>query len=220
MAVVHLPVRLEGLEPLLEVVAEELNVHRVVFAESAESFGRWHAKPNFKALGPALGPRVKEVAAALAADDGTLASMLARGADVTVPSSGGPVTLDPGDVDLSQDVREGWGVASEGGVTLALDLHLTEELRREGVARELIRAVQDARKTTGLQVSDRIQLGIDAGPAVSAALAAHRDTVASETLAVDLIHGEVEGPSVDTTIDGEQVRISVRRADYASPAGV
>jgi isoleucyl-tRNA synthetase len=217
-AVVHLPGSLEGLEPLLEVVADELNVHRVVLAESAESLGRWHAKPNFKALGPVLGPRVKEVAAVLTADDGTLAGELARGTDVTVPTSGGDVTLGPGEVDLAQDVREGWGVASDGGVTLALDLHLTEELRREGIARELIRAIQDARKATDLQVADRIQLGIDAGPVVSAALAAYRDTVASETLAVDLIHGEVEGPSVDTSIEGEAVRISVRRADYASPA--
>ena len=217
-AVVHLPGSLEGLEPLLELVADELNVHRVVVAESAGSFGRWHAKPNFRALGPALGPRVKEVAVALAADDGSLAGELATGASVVVHTSGGDVTLGPGDVDLSQDVREGWGVASEGGVTLALDLHLTDDLRREGVARELIRAIQEARKAAGLEISDRIQLGVEAGPVVSDALTVHRDGVAGETLAVDVIHGEVEGPAVDTSIDGEPVRISVRRADYASPA--
>ncbi|MGZ8582036.1 MAG: class I tRNA ligase family protein, partial [Actinomycetota bacterium] len=218
-AVVHLPGSLEGLEPLLDLVADELNVHRVVFAESAGSFGRWHAKPNFRALGPTLGPRVKEVAAALAADDGSLAGELAGGASVVVTTSGVDVTLGPDDVDLSQDVREGWGVASEGGITLALDLHLTDELRREGVARELIRAIQEARKAAGLQVTDRIQLGVEAGLVVTDALTAHRDTVAGETLAVDLIHGEVEGPAVETTIDGDTVRISVRRADYASPAG-
>ena len=86
------------------------------------------------------------------------------------------------------------------------------------MARELIRAIQEARKAAGLEVSDRIQLGVDAGPVVTDALAVHRDTVAGETLAVDVIHGEVEGPAVDTSIDGEPVRISVRRADYASPA--
>ena len=79
-AVVHLPGDHGALEPLLEIVAEELNVHRVVFAESADSFGRWHAKPNFKALGPVLGPRVKEVADSLAADDGTLAGAGSPGA--------------------------------------------------------------------------------------------------------------------------------------------
>jgi isoleucyl-tRNA synthetase len=218
-AVVHLPGSFAGLEPLLDVVADELNVRRVVFAESAESFGRWHAKPNFRALGPTLGPRVKEVAAALAGDDGSLAGELARGGAVSVATSQGDVRLGPGDADLSQDVREGWGVASDGGVTVALDLHLTDDLRREGVARELIRAVQDARKAAGFEVADRIQLGVTGGPLVTEALTAHRDTVAGETLAVDVIHGEVEGLAVETEIEGEAVRISVRRAAYASPAG-
>ncbi|MDH4111260.1 MAG: isoleucine--tRNA ligase [Actinomycetota bacterium] len=217
-AVVHLPGSHEGLGPLLDVVADELNVRRVVFAESAASFGRWHAKPNFKALGPRLGARVQEVAAALAADEGDLAGALAAGESISVPSSGGEVSLGPDDVDLSHDVREGWGVASDAGITLALDLHLTDDLRTEGVARELIRAIQDARKAAGLEVADRIQLGVEAGPSVSDAFARHRETVANETLAVDVIHGEVEGPAVEATIDDELVRISVRRADYASPA--
>jgi isoleucyl-tRNA synthetase len=137
---------------------------------------------------------------------------------VTVATSGGEVTLDPGDVDLSQDLREGWGVAGEGGVTLALDLHLTDDLRREGVARELIRAVQEARRGAALEITDRIQLGVEAGPIVTGALLAHRDVVAGETLAVDVIHGEVEGPASVATIEGEPVRISVRRAAFAAPA--
>ena len=95
---------------------------------------------------------------------------------------------------------------------------MTDELRREGVARELIRAIQDARKAAGLEISDRIQLGVEAGPVVTDALIEHRDTVAVETLAVDVIHGEVEGPAVATAIEGGPVRITVRRADYASPA--
>jgi isoleucyl-tRNA synthetase len=217
-AVVHLPGSHEGLEPLMDVVADELNVHRVVFAESAESFGRWHAKPSFRSLGPKLGSRVREVAAALANDDGSLASELARGGAVDVPTSSGDVTLGPDDVELSQDVREGWGVASDGGITLALDLHLTDELRSEGTARELIRAIQEARRSAGLEVTDRIQLGVEAGPAVAGALMSHHDAIAAETLAVDVIHGEVEGPSVEASIDGETVRISVRRAGYAAPA--
>jgi isoleucyl-tRNA synthetase len=216
-AVVHLPGDHGAIGSLLDAIADELNVHRVVFAGSSESFGRWHAKPDFRRLGPTLGSRVKEVASALTDDDGSIAGALARGDAVTVPTSTGDVEIGPDDVDLTQDVREGWGVASDGGITVALDLHLSEELRLEGLARELIRSVQDARKAAGLEVSDRIQLGIDAGPTVSQALAAHRDTVARETLAVDLIHGEVDGPTIDAEIEGEAVRISLRRADYASP---
>jgi isoleucyl-tRNA synthetase len=217
-AVIHLPGDPARLQPLLDVVADELNVHRVVFAGSAEAFGRWRAKPNFKALGPTLGPRVKEVAAALAADDGSLAAELASDGRVAVSTTAGEVTLGPDDVDLAQEVREGWGVASEGGLTVALDLQLTDGLRREGLARELIRAIQEARRDAGLEVADRIQLGVQAGPQVTAALVDHRDTVAGETLAVDVIHGDVDGPTVELSIEGESTRISLRKAAYAAPA--
>src|SRR5207247_2143376 len=99
---------------------------------------------------------VKAVAAELARDDGTLASRLARDEHVTIEVEGEPITLSPEDVDLVQETKEGWGVASEGGLTVALDLEVTRELRLEGLARELIRFVQDARKAAGLEVSDRI----------------------------------------------------------------
>ncbi len=218
-AIVHVPGSHAGVESLLEIVAEELNVHRVVFAESAEGFGRWHAKPNFKALGPVLGPRVKEVAAALAADEGALAGELARGESVAIPTSGGDISLGPGDVDLTQDVREGWGVASEGGITLALDLTITDELRREGVARELIRVVQDARKAAGFDVADRIHLGVQGGPIVRAAIEAHRSVIAGETLAVDVGEPMPDGSVTETSIDGEATRISLRRAIEPGPEG-
>ena len=73
--------------------------------------------------------------------------------EVTVSLPSGDVDLGGDDVDLAQDVREGWGVASDGGLTVALDLDLDDDLRREGVARELVRVIQDARKDAGLEVS-------------------------------------------------------------------
>ena len=159
---------------------------QVVFAESDSSFGRWRAKPNYKVLGPKLGGRVKDVAAALASDDGALAASLARGDGVTLEVRGGPaVSLTPDDVDLAQEVSEGWGVASDGGLTVALDLELTDSLRREGQARELVRAIQDARKAAGLDVSDRIALGVSATGDVAASFDTFRDYVAGETLALE-----------------------------------
>jgi isoleucyl-tRNA synthetase len=218
-AVVHYAGDHAAMGPLLEVIAEELNVQRVVFAESADELGTWRAKPNFRVLGPALGSRVQEVSSELDRDDGSTAAALARGETVTVHLPSGEVTLSPDDVDLTQDVREGWGVASEGGLTVALDLELSDELRREGVARELIRVIQDARKAAGFEVTDRIQLGIVAGPRASEALATHREIIAGETLAVDLILGDVEGSLQEGAVDGEPVRVTVRRADYAAPGG-
>ena len=106
------------------------------------------------------------------------------------------------------------GRAAEGGLTVALELELTQELRREGLARELVRVVQDARRAAGLDVGDRITLGIRADGEVGAALDAHHEYVTAETLAIDLDRGDLAdaGYRVDAEIDGAPVRVSLRRA--------
>jgi isoleucyl-tRNA synthetase len=212
-AIVHTNADHGALDPLLPVIADELNVKRVRFAESTHAFGRWRAKPNFRALGPRLGALVKEVAAGLDADGGDLAGQLAEGESVTLTVGDSEVSLDPTDVDLSQDVLQGWGVASEGGLTVALDLELTDELRREGTARELVRLIQDARKAAGLDVSDRIVLGVEARGLVAEALASFRAVVAAETLAVEVRADGVEGGTrVDATIADVPVGVTILRA--------
>jgi isoleucyl-tRNA synthetase len=205
----------DAIRPLLPLVAEELNVKTVSFAESAEQLGRWRAKPNFKVLGPELGPRVREVAEALSRDDGSLASALAGGERVVIGEAGSAsaVQLGPEDVDLARETLEGWGVAVEGGLTVALELELTDELRSEGLAREIVRVVQEARKVAGLQVSDRIQLGVVTSGAAAAALQAHCEYVAAETLATSLTDVAIpDGFRQELTIDGSPLLITLRRA--------
>jgi isoleucyl-tRNA synthetase len=217
-AVVHFSGDHAELAQVLSLVADELNVKAVAFAEAETSFGRWRAKPNFKALGPKLGQRVKELADLLTSDDGALAAALAAGDDVIIAlGDGSSVSLTPDDVDLTQEVPEGWGVASDGGLTVALDLELTDELRTEGLARELVRVAQDARKAAGLHVSDRIALAMSSTPRVAAALAAYRGQIAAETLAVELTEGEVPGASYRhaVDVDGEPVAITLRIAPAA-----
>jgi len=213
-AAVHVSGDRERLRQLLPLIAEELNVKEVVFAESAEELSSWRAKPNFRTLGPALRTRVKEVAAALAGDDGTAASALARGepAEVALPS--GPLVLQPDDVELVQQSRAGWGSASDGTVTVALDLEPTEALRAEGVVRELVHHAQSLRKASGLEVTDRIVLGVEGEPEVWSALQAQRDLLASEILAVDIRPGPVENQigQAEVRVDGREVRLTIRRA--------
>jgi len=213
-AVVHYPGDHEALLPLLGLVADELNVKRVEFAESAERFGRWRAKPNFKTLGPRLGRRVKDVAAALADDDGAIASRLAHGETISIAVPEGEIALEPADVDLVQDTVEGWGVAGDGSLTVALELELTPDLRREGLAREVVRLVQDARKTAGLDVSDRIVLGLQADGDLAEALRAHADEIAAETLATELYHADLAEATLrhETEIDGSGLTVALRRA--------
>jgi isoleucyl-tRNA synthetase len=212
-AVVHVPGRHEELEDLLDLIADELNVRSVRFAESG-AFGTWRAKPNFRVLGPRLGSTVKDLAAAMARDDGTVAARLAAGETVTIEIGGTAIPVAPTDVDLAQEVMEGWGVASEGGVTVALELEVTRELRLEGIARELVRALQDARKAAGLAISDRIVAGLTVDGEVADALEAHRPLIAAEVLAVDLVSGSIDDATFRQTIDldGTLVGIELKKA--------
>jgi isoleucyl-tRNA synthetase len=216
--VVHLPAGGPAIEELLPIVAEELNVHRVRVATSADALGTWRAKPDYRALGPRLGPRVRALAALLAEDDGTVADRLAAGEPVELTiDDGPPVTIGQDDVALVQEVLTGWGVASDAGITVALELALTPALEAEGLARELVRVVQDARRAAGLDVSDRIVLGLVCDGDLAAARDTHRGFIAGETLAVAL----GEGPVTDATheagaeIDGRPVAVSLRRAEAA-----
>jgi isoleucyl-tRNA synthetase len=212
-AVVHLPSGPGSFDSLRDTVADELNVKVVEIADSAEIFGRWRAKPDFKALGPRLGPRAQVVAAALAADDGTLAARLVDGGSVEISvDDQPPITIGPDDVQLVHDVRSGLGVASEGGVTVALELDVTPELRREGVARELVRMIQDARKAAGLEVTDRIELAVETSGEPAEALDAYREEIAAETLAATVTTGHVEGFRLEGWLDGTPLIVSLRTA--------
>ena len=211
----------DALVPLLDLVADELNVKAVAFAESAEQLGRWRAKPTFRVLGPRLGPKVKEVAAALSRDDGSLAAALARGDSVTLDLGTDSITLGPEDVDLTQETQQGWGVESEAGVTVALDLEPTPELRAEGLAREVVRTVQDARKAAGLDVADRIALGLEATGELAAAVREHIDYIGGETLAVDISPTPV-GDALygsESRIEGMPVMVTLARRDRSRHHG-
>ena len=133
----------------------------------------------------------------------------------TVTVAGEQIELSPDEVIITETPREGWAVAAEAGVTVALDLHLTPELRRAGLAREAIRLIQEARKGSGLEVSDRIVLRYAAtDPETAAALEEHRDLVADEVLAVDYgVDAAEDGASgMPFSDEGIGLRFRLRKA--------
>lgn len=201
-----------ALTPLLDVVAEELNVREVLISASVPS-GRARVKPDFRALGPRLGARVKDLATALSRDDGTVAASLAAGTSVVVETSSGPIEVGPGDVEIVRDDDAVAGTATDGTITVMLDLRIDDALRAEGLAREVIREVQDARKANGLEVSDRIALWLDTDdPGVRAAIGAHADLIADEVLATRLTDEAPDGASVsEVRVEGSAVRIALAR---------
>ncbi|WP_305784072.1 isoleucine--tRNA ligase [Symbioplanes lichenis] len=177
---------------LLAEIASELNVGLVLDVASAgDSLVDTTAKANFRPLGKRFGKQVQDIAKAIAATDAAALKQALADGTATVDLDGAPVSLSPEEVIITETPREGWAVASEQGATLALDLHLTAELKRAGLARDAIRLIQEARKTSGLEVSDRIVLRyVATAEETAAALEEHRDLVSDEVLATDYAAGE------------------------------
>jgi len=176
-------------------IAQELNVRSLdTLTTVADDLVDHVVKPNFRALGRRFGKATPAVAQALtAADPAAVAATIRSAGEVSLTVDGAPVVLGPDEVIVTQTPRSGWTVAAEGGETVALEVAITPELRREGLAREVIRLVQDARKNNGLHVSDRIQLWWRAAdPELAEALTEHASLIASEVLAVEFGAGAPE----------------------------
>src|SRR4051794_32061370 len=191
---------------LVAEVADELNVAELVELSSVEGgLVDVTVKVDFRAVGRRLGRQVQAVAKAVAAADPAALVAAYRAGTASVEVDGAPVRLDEGDLVITETPREGWTVASGGGLTVALDLTLTPELERAGRAREAIRLIQEARKAAGLEVSDRIELWwTAAGPMaglMSEALTEHAEQLAGEVLAVAVHAGE---PGPGTAVDGPE----------------
>ncbi|AKH81915.1 isoleucyl-tRNA synthase [Streptomyces sp. CNQ-509] len=185
-------------EELRAQITEELNVTALATLSDATggaaggSLVDTTAKANFRALGKRFGKRVQEVAKAVAAADAAaLSAALRDGGSATVEVDGETVALSAEEVIITETPREGWSVASDSGATVALDLEITPELRRAGLARDVIRLIQEARKNSGLDVADRIRLRWSTtDPEVRQALTDHAGLIAEEVLATDFAAGE------------------------------
>ena len=180
---------------LVAEVASELNVLDMASLSATEGdLVDVTAKANFRSLGKRYGKQVQEIATAIAATDAAaLASGLRSGAAQVSVDGIGVVDLTEEDVVITETPREGWSVASGEGETVALDLELTDDLRRLGIAREAVRLIQEARKSAGLEISDRIALRWQASePMVAAAMREHEGLISSEVLATAYAEGEPE----------------------------
>ena len=229
----------EAIERLADIVREELNVRRMRFVAAAEELGTYEIKANYRTLGPMFGKDMPLAADAIAAldparvaaavrggepADGGVSAADGRGDDrsesggIGITVAGREHTLSADDVILTLRAPDGYSVEREGAHAVALDLAIDDELREEGYAREIVHAVQNARKDAGLAVEDRIALALDGDRALIAAVEGHRDYVAGETLAAELILGAVAAELADAmdysqhaTVDGQEIKIALRR---------
>ncbi|MCS7000367.1 MAG: isoleucine--tRNA ligase [Bacteroidota bacterium] len=199
------------IEHVATLICEEINVKAIEFLDDDTAIVHRIAKPNFRSLGKRFGKDVQRVAACIRSLDQqqirklqSEGQLLLRDGDLEAL-----ITLDDVEI-LSQDI-EGWLVASEGNVTVALDTEITAELRAEGIARELVNRIQNLRKSSGFEVTDRIRLWVEAPAEIHAALERLRHYVMEETLAVELHLERLGERGIPVELDGTTVRIAVER---------
>ncbi|MEZ5084823.1 MAG: isoleucine--tRNA ligase [Tessaracoccus sp.] len=192
-------------------IKAELNVENVDSFASAGDLVDYFAKGNFRSLGKRFAKRTPLIAKAIAElDAAQLAADLREVGKASFEFDGETIEVTADDVVLSERPREGWSVINEQGETVALDLELTPELIKSGLAREAIRFIQDARKKAGLEVTDRIVVRVEASGELADAIATHASVIADEVLAVELAQGEVAEPTGEDSELG--IRITLRKA--------
>jgi len=171
------------------LILSEVNVKELEIMDGSSSILVKWIKPNFKTIGPKYGKQMKAIAEEIA----TFKQEDILGIEMSKMwrSESLDVELDITDFEIGFEDIPGWLVASEGGLTVALDNTITEELRSEGIARELINRVQNLRKDSGLEVTDRIQLMLDSSAEIQAAIAQNQDYVCNEVLANAITFGSL-----------------------------
>ena len=174
------------LREMADIVREELNVKEVIFRENEEDLVEYQAKANYRALGKSLGSNMKAAAARIESLSMQEIQSLLEGSTLSLDLDFGPLELTRESVIVRRQEKENLKVLNEGSLTVALDPEISEELKAEGLVRDIIRGVQNLRKETGLSVTDRIHLYIHGPSGVEEALGEHEDFLMEETLAVSV----------------------------------
>ncbi len=200
------------LEAIAPLVAAEVNVKEVKIVDNEESGLVKKVKADFKKLGPRYGKVMKDLGKAIMAMTAEQIALLERDGKIEFPEiSGTPVvTLD--DVEIIPEDVPGWLVANEGNVTVALDVTVTDELRNEGLARDLINRIQNIRKESDFAITDRVKVILSDTPEVAACLNEYKDYIASQVLADSItLASEVSAPAKELDIDGMKILANVVR---------
>ncbi len=173
------------LAEMLDSIKEELNVKDVIFHEREDELVEYKAKANFKVLGKELGPLMKEAAAKIASLEQNLIQSILDGAKLTIEVADKTVDLVADKIIVDRIEKEDVKVINEGTLTVGLDTKITEQLKEEGYVRDLVRGIQNLRKESGFEVTDRIILKVGGAPELQSAYEAFEDFIKGETLAVE-----------------------------------
>ena len=207
------PAMARHIDAVRNLILNEVNVKELELIEQTTGIITKRIKPNFKTLGPKYGKYMKQIAALTAQFSQERIAEIESAPESVLEIDGQQIVVTPADFEITSEDMPGWLVASEGKLTVALDITLTDELRAEGVARELINRIQNIRKDSGFEVTDKIRVEIEQKELVADAVACYADYIGSQTLAVEVkSSAEPQGEVVVATdIDEEPLRIAVTR---------
>ena len=207
----------EQFQRVQSLVLNEVNVKEVEFIRNTEGLITKKIKPNFKTLGKRYGKQMKEIASAFAVMDQKSISEIERSGMAEDPRyllqlAGGDVVLERGDYEITSEDMPGWLVASEGKLTVALDITISEALKREGTARELVNRIQNLRKESGFDVTDKIVAIVEKNPEIVASLEDYLQYVCSQTLCNNIELQEApQGAAEVEWGNNETLRIKISR---------
>ncbi|MEK6476468.1 isoleucine--tRNA ligase [Catalinimonas sp. 4WD22] len=205
--------RLSSMEKL---ILSEVNVKDIEYIDDASGVLVKKIKPNFRKLGKQYGPKMKEISAAVAKMGQEEINQLERENHYELALSDQTIALTVEDVEITSEDIPGWSVAREGNITVALDITVTDELRKEGLARDLVNRIQNLRKDMGLEVQDKIKISIGNGDGslMSEAIQLHKDYICTETqaLSLNIVDQQDAAQLADASLldlDDQQVRIKI-----------
>jgi isoleucyl-tRNA synthetase len=202
----------EEIRMMEDVILEEINVKEIEFVTDDSGIVRKFAKPNFRTLGQKFGKQVQTVAGKIRTMSSSEITELQKSGSTTFTDNGASFTIQKEDVEIHHEDLQGWHVETDGTIMVALDTEITPELRVEGFAREFVNRVQNLRKDSGLEVTDRISISFSAGETLTGALLAMSGYITIETLAVELKQEAVNGDhKTNEDINGEMCEISIQK---------
>lgn len=202
----------DKIEAVKELILTEVNVKNIEYIEDTVGVLVKKIKANFKTLGPKYSKQMKSISAAIAAFSQKEIADLERTGEYNLLIDGESYAIELLDVEITSEDIPGWLVACEGRLTIALDINISEELKGEGIARELVNRIQNIRKDSGFEVTDKIVIEIEKNSLTDAAVSLHGDYIASQTLAIRISTIDSLAECSEIDIDDVFVKISVKRA--------
>jgi isoleucyl-tRNA synthetase len=199
------------IEAISELVKAEVNVKEIVLLDDASGILVKQIKPNFKTLGPRFGKDMGLIAKEIQGFSAEQINQLDKFGNLDIVISGNSLTLSLEDVEISSQDIDGWLVANSNGITVALDITISEELKEEGIARELVNRIQNIRKDSGFEVTDKIKVHLQKNSELEKAVKANEAYIKSETLTQTMVFEDNISNGTEIEFDEIKTKIAITK---------